>query len=202
MDSNKRTKGVDFDRNRRIQKQVEKLFEVDPETFLICLGDLNGRLKTLEPSIETDCNGRMIENWISNFNLYHLNRTVECIGKYTFNTVNGKSAIDHILTNDKMYMGYKGMHIYEDRSLVDIKTDHCLVRAWFKIGPTSKTTWKKRKWKKVTIIKKDEESLSTFRETFKKQIGKKTSFNKYMEKMKTVLKFTLKKEKRICTGRK
>ena len=30
MDSNKRTKGVDFDRNRRIQKQVEKLFEVDP----------------------------------------------------------------------------------------------------------------------------------------------------------------------------
>ena len=155
------------------------MFEVDPETSLICLGDLNGRLKTLEPSIETDCNGRMIENWISNFNLNHLNQTIECIGKYTFNTVNGKSAIDHILTNDKMYMGYKGMHIDEDKSLADIKTDHCLVRAWFKMGPTSKTRWKKRKWKKITIIKKDEDSLNTFREAFKKQIGKKTSFNPY-----------------------
>ena len=129
MDSNKRTKGVDFDRNRRIQKQVEKLFEVDPETSLICLGDLNGRLKTLESNIETDCNDKMIENWISNFNLNNLNQTPECIGKYTFSTINRKSAIDHILTNDKMYMGYKGKYIDEEKSLVDIKTDHYLVRA-------------------------------------------------------------------------
>merc|ERR1711942_545793 len=93
-------------------------------------GDLNGRLKTLEPNTEIDCNGRIIENWISNFNLNHLNQTVECIGKYTFSTINGKSAIDHILTNDKMYMGYKSMYIDEEKSLVDIKTDHCLVRAW------------------------------------------------------------------------
>ena len=54
----------------------------------------------------------------------------------------------------------------------------------------------------ITIIKKNEDSLNVFRETFKKQIGKKTSFNKYMEKIKTVLKYTLKKEKRISTGRK
>ena len=50
--------------------------------------------------------------------------------------------------------------------------------------------------------KKDEDSLNVFRETFKKQIGKKTSFNKYMEKMKMILKNTLKKEKKISTGRK
>ena len=80
----------------------------------------------------------MIENWISQYNLNHLNQTEECIGTFTFSTSKGKSAIDHILVNNKLYTGYKGMHVNEDRTLLDI-SDHCLVRAWFKIGLGSKT---------------------------------------------------------------
>ena len=142
MDSKKKKKGKDFERNRKIQEQVEKLFKVEPEVSLIYLGDLNGRLKTLEPDIETDSNGEMIENWISQYNLNHLNQTEECIGTYTFSTSNGKSATDHILTNNKLFTGYKRMHINEDKTLLDI-SDHCQVKAWFKIGPVSKTSWKK-----------------------------------------------------------
>ena len=47
-------------------------------------------------------------------------------------------------------------------------SDHCLVRAWFKVGPTSKICWKNnKKLKIVPVIKKDEESLEQFRESFK-----------------------------------
>ena len=93
MDSTKEKQGKDFNRNKKIQKQAEKLFEVEPDVSLICLGDLNGRLKSLEPNIETDANGSMIEYWISKFNLNHLNQTEECIGTYNFNSKNGKSAM-------------------------------------------------------------------------------------------------------------
>ena len=65
MDSTKEKQGKDYNRNRKIQRQVEKLFEVEPDVSLICLGDLNGRLKNLEPNIETDVNWLMIENWIT-----------------------------------------------------------------------------------------------------------------------------------------
>ena len=44
FDCTKLLHGKDFDRNRYIQKQVEKLLEVDPSTALLVLGDFNGRL--------------------------------------------------------------------------------------------------------------------------------------------------------------
>ena len=86
MDSNKKKSGTDFNRNREIQSEAEKLFEVEPDVSLICLGDFNGRLKKLEPRIDTDINGKMIENWTIKYNLNHLNQAKECVGTYTFNT--------------------------------------------------------------------------------------------------------------------
>ena len=128
LDSDKRKSGKNYVRNRKIQEQIEELLEVDPETTLLCLGDLNGRMKTLEPDIETDENGKMIEEWIPKYSLNHLNQSEDCIGTYTFDSANGRSAIDHILTNDKLYEGFKGMHIDEDRKILSI-SDHNLVRA-------------------------------------------------------------------------
>ena len=55
-------KGEDYDANRRLQKEIEKYIEVDPGINLICLGDINGRMKILEPGIETDCNGKWLKN--------------------------------------------------------------------------------------------------------------------------------------------
>ena len=84
MDSSKKKSGKDYNRNRQIQSQAEKLFEVDPDVSLICLGDLNGRLTKLEPNAETDVNGKMIEDWSIKYNLNHLNQSEDCIGTYTY----------------------------------------------------------------------------------------------------------------------
>ena len=101
----------------------------------------------------------MIENWTSKYNLNHLNQTEECQGTFTFNASNGKSAIDHILVNNRLFIEYKGMHIDEEKTLINI-SDHCLVRAWFKIGPSPKTHWKKTKAKIITYIKKMKNPLN------------------------------------------
>ena len=50
FDSNKKSYGVDFNRNRKLQKEIEKLIEVEPGTKVICLGDINGRLTKIEPN--------------------------------------------------------------------------------------------------------------------------------------------------------
>ena len=131
---------------------------VEPEMAMLCLGDINGRLTKLEPHINTDYNGDMIEKWTTNMNLHHLNQTEECIGTYTFNSNNGKSAIGHILINDELLGSYKGMHIDEEKELLNI-SDHCLVRAWFKLGNEEQTRWNRQKIKNVICVKKDEESI-------------------------------------------
>merc|ERR1711874_28589 len=96
----KNKSGKEYEEHRKIQKLIEKLFEVEPEVALICLGDMNGRLKAIEPQIETDSNGKMVEEWTEKFNLHHLNLSEKCIGKYTFHNNSGKkSAIDHVLIN-------------------------------------------------------------------------------------------------------
>merc|ERR1712239_4634 len=73
FDCTKKHQGKDFNKNRVIQKQVEKLIDVDLDTALLVLGDFNGRLSKLETSIRTDVNGKMIESWVEGFNLIHLN---------------------------------------------------------------------------------------------------------------------------------
>ena len=120
FDSTKNKSGRDYDRNRKIQKTIEKLMELEPDVALVCLGDINGRLTRLEPNIATDVNGKMLEEWTSNFSLHHLNLTDKCIGTYTFNSNKGKSAIDHILVNNSLYADYKEMHIDEEKIVLNI----------------------------------------------------------------------------------
>ena len=145
FDSTKLRSGKDYERNRKIQKDIEKLMEVEPDVALICLGDINGRLTRLEPNIATDINGKMLEEWTIKYDLHHLNLTEQCKGTYTFNSNKGKSAIDHILVNSQLMNNYKGMYIDEEKTQLNI-SDHCLVRAWFKVGTNNeRTNWKKAK---------------------------------------------------------
>jgi len=141
MDSSKNKTGRDYEGNRKIQKIIEKLFEVEPDVALLCLGDFNGRLKRLEPHIDTDSNGKMIEDWSVKFNLHHLNQSEKCVGTYTFHSNKGRSAIDHMLVNDRMFEEFRDMYIDEEKELLNISY-HCLVRAWFKMGPKQRTNWK------------------------------------------------------------
>ena len=158
--------------------------EVEPEVHLICLGDINGRLKRLEPHIETDSNGKMIEEWSVKFNLHHLNLSEKCVGKYSFHNNSGRSAIDHILVNDRLVEDFRGIHVDEEKELLNI-SDHCLVRAWFKVGPQPRINWKKTKFKEIEWIKKDVESMKEFEKDLLPKLGKKTSFDGLMRKIKT-----------------
>ena len=93
------------------------------------------------------------------------------------------------------------MHIDEDKTLLDI-SDHCLVRTWFKISPIQRIKSKKPIYKNLRWIKKDEESYEKFKISFKKLIGKKINFNKYMNKLNKTLNTVLLKKKRIKVDKK
>merc|ERR1711874_878430 len=197
FDSSKSTTDRFYTKNRTIQKEVEDLMEVDADTELVCLGDMNGRLSRLEPDIKSDVNGKMVENWVRSKDMNLLNETEECEGVYTFTSPNGQSAIDHILTNDTMTRKYLGMFIDEQRSLLNI-SDHNLVRAWFKLNPgNKKPKWNRTTTKTITWISRDQNRLVNCTESFKKKIGKKISFDKCMSKLKSTINEALKRRKKI-----
>ena len=158
FDCSKLLTGKDFRRNRDLQKQVEKLMEVDIDTSLMVMGDFNGRLAKLEPAIRTDENGRMLETWVEKHSMHHLNALDTCSGTYTFNSKNGKSAIDHMLTNKTLYEKHIGMVIDEDRVMLEM-SDHNLVRAWFHIGNKNYGKIPKKAPKMTTWISREQDRI-------------------------------------------
>ena len=193
FDCTKVLKGKDFKRNREIQKQVEKLMEVDPSTALMVLGDFNGRLSKLEPSIRSDANGKMIEAWVDKLDLFHLNTMDTCVGRYTFDSLNGRSAIDHILTNGLLYQKHIGMWVDEEKTMLNI-SDHNLVRAWFQIGSEHLPKLKKKPVKEITWISREPERIELCVKNFKTKIGKKHSFKKCMNKIKSSIECTMRRK--------
>merc|ERR1711874_959375 len=184
--------GKDYERNRIMQKEIEKLLEVEIDTSLIVLGDFNVRLSKLEPTIKSDANGNMIDKWTQKYYIYHLNTLDSCYGTYTFQSLNGKSAIDHVLTNKSLLNKHIGMLIDEEKAMLNI-SDHNLVRVWFQVGNNNfRTDWKKKALKEITWISRDEDRLTQCATSFKSKIGKKISFGKCMEKIKTSVNSTMK----------
>ena len=161
FDSTKLKTGRDYDRNRKLQRDIEKLMEVEVDTSLIVLGDFNGRLTRLEPTIITDANGKMLEKWTEKYDMFHLNTQDNCNGTYTFHSLNGKSAIDHVLTNKTLLDKHISMYIDEERKMLNI-SDHNLVRIWFKLGnENSKQKWKKKKTPRtITWIGREKDRLT------------------------------------------
>ena len=68
--------------NREMQKEVEEHMLVEDDVNLVVLGDMNARMGILEPERETDANGQMIEEWIYDKDMVHLNRSSKCTGTY------------------------------------------------------------------------------------------------------------------------
>ena len=202
FDSTKLLNGKDYERNRTMQKEIEKLLEVEIDTSLIVLGDFNGRLSKLEPTIKSDANGNMIDKWTQKYDIYHLNTLDSCYGTYTFQSLNGKSAIDHVLTNKTLLNKHIGMVIDEEKAMLNI-SDHNLVRVWFQIGNDNlKTSWEKKAPKEFTWISRDEDRLTQCATSFRSKIGKKISFSKCMEKIKTSVNATMRRRKKIRPGKK
>merc|ERR1712237_68496 len=128
------------------------------------------------------------------FNIHHLNTLESCTGTYTFHSLNGKSAIDHVLINNSLLENYLSMHIDEDGTMLNI-SDHSLVRVWFQLETNrNKPNWKSNKSKTITWISRDEDKLNLCANSFKSMIGKKISFRKCMEKLKITFNSTMKRK--------
>ena len=92
------------------------------------------------------------------------------------------------------------MHIDEEKTMLNI-SDHNLVRVWFKIGnDNNRSDWKKKTKKNITWISRDEDRLILCASSFKSKIGKKISFKKCMNKLKTSVDSTMKRRKMIRLG--
>ena len=201
FDCTKQLSGEDYERNRTLQTKVENLMEVDPDISLILLGDMNGRLVELEPGIRSDANGIMIKTWTNSKDLIHLNTKDTCIGRYTFDSLNGKSAIDHVLVNGCMEKYYIGMWIDEEKTMLDI-SDHNLVRVWFKVGNDNYRGKKRRPLKRATWISRNPINILRCVGNFKASIGRRHGFKECMGKLKTSVSQTMKRTKLQRPGRK
>jgi len=90
--------------------------------------------------------------------LHHLNQSDKCTGVYTYGEEGGKrSAIDHILVNDKFMEHFKSMYIDENKEDLNI-SDYNLVKSWFNIRE-EKTTWKKPRYENIEWYKRDQDLL-------------------------------------------
>ena len=197
--SKKLVKGTEYLKNRNLQKQVEKLMEVDPDTSLLVLGDFNGRLAKLEKGKITDSNGQMLETWVEKYSMHHLNTLDTCDGTYTFSSLNGRSAIDHMLTNGTLYEKHISMVIDEDKAMLNI-SDHNLVRAWFQIGNENYNIPKKKPVKTVTWISREQDRIDLCVSDFKTKIGKKMSFKGCMGKIKTSVEHAMRRKMKRKPG--
>ena len=87
------------------------------------------------------------------------------------------------------------MHIDEEKTMLNI-SDHNLVRVWFKIrNDNNRSDWKKKTKKNITWISRDEDRLILCASSFKSKIGKKISFKKCIDKLKTSVDSTMKRRK-------
>merc|ERR1711970_1234123 len=132
---------------------------------------------------------------------HHLNALETCVGKYTFESLNGKSAIDHMLTNEYMKRKHLGMWIDEGKTQLNI-SDHNLVRAWFKMKPDRYKIKKKKSKKKITWISRKAECLQKCLESFKRKVGRKHSFKGCINKLKTSVEHTMRKSVKKKPGNK
>ena len=82
FDSSKEREGKDYDRNRDIQAQVERMVKDNKRKGLIVLGDFNGHLGLLEDRRD-DINGEMVMKWLDEFDLILMNADEKCEGVYT-----------------------------------------------------------------------------------------------------------------------
>ena len=121
----------------------------------------------------------MLEEWVNNQGLFHLNKSDLCEGVYTYGRPGKpKSAIDHVMVNTKMSECFRGMRVGENAEELNI-SDHNLIRSWFKVG----TSWRKTKLEERTWYSINEESLNKMEKDLEKRIRGPTSFNSMMKKI-------------------
>lgn len=180
--------GID---NRPLYEELSKVLSerCQGDEVLVCAGDYNAYLPQLDGK-END-RGKLMVEFVQQYNLTIGNLTTFCEGKYTRIQGNQRSCLDYVLLNSSAMKLFKGMHIDEQKKIVDC-SDHTLI--------TCKLESKSRpvKTKKVTIkivrhkaaaqvvereLKEDLEagnqiSLNTLKTTLKRNITRQTKIIK------------------------
>ena len=176
--------------------------QVEEGVILVILGDINARITILEPSIETDINGKMIEEWVTGKDIVHLNRSAKCNGIYTFGRPeNRRSAVDHIIVNQEMNNHFKGMRIDENGEELNI-SDHNLVRCWFRMGREKPEKWKKYKTEYREWYSLEPKALEEMEKDLEKRINGPMSFKGMMSIIMVTQEKHLKRSTKIQIGKK
>ena len=182
-------------RNDKIREEIEQKIINNTKENLMVLGDMNGHIGILGEQ-EEDRNGRMILNWVNDFNLVMLNMDERCKGKYTWCANDRKSVIDYMLVNGRMYNRLIGLEIDEEKENIDL-SDHNLMQAsfWYSI---EKEKHKESQTVQQTYISMKEDALKEFSEEMLKEVRldhcrKITEINR---KIKSVAERTLRRSGR------
>ncbi|CAL4150581.1 unnamed protein product [Meganyctiphanes norvegica] len=131
--------------NGKIKKEIEESIKNQNKGGLMILGDFNGHSELLEPNRKEDLNGKMIKEWIENFDLILLNADCKCEGIYTRCRGEQKSAIDMVMVNEEMYRICNKMEIDEGKEIISF-SDHNLINIDLKLGGGNKNGFKSGKW--------------------------------------------------------
>ena len=131
-------------RNKTLRKDIEQIIESNTKEGLIIAGDFNGHLRMIDGK-EDDINGKMLLEWIGNYQLIMLNTEERCEGTFTRVNKDQKTTVDYILVNRKIYDLVEEIKIDENKEIID-GSDHVIMSVKLKTKIFNNGI-KKAKWK-------------------------------------------------------
>ena len=201
FDATKKKDGVDFDRNRELEKEVEREMKGEEGEGVMVLGDFNAHLNVLEEEREDDENGKMVMRWVEE-GMILMNADEICEGKYTWgNTRGARSAIDLVMANEEMYRVIEGMEIDEEGKEIGF-SDHNMVTVSLKLRDGKGERYRDKEWEKRVYYRKDEESLDQLLVKVKGRWARGMGYEEVWGELVGVQEEVLKKEKKKRVGEK
>ena len=181
------------DRNTMLQEIIEDKIQNNTKEGLIITGDFNGHIKDID-NRDTDKNGKMILDWIENYDLILLNTDQRCEGVFTRIRNEQKTTIDYVLVNREMYDKFEKMHIDEEKEIIP-ESDHNLLSVTFRTN--DKQILKKAKWHTNTYYSMKEADLKTFTTELKNK-WENTENKNMQERLKDIEEIAEKNLKRVA----
>ena len=153
--------------NKKIKRDIESMIKNNKKECLMVIGDFNGHLEELDGR-KDDNNGKMVKEWINEYDLMLMNGDEKCEGTFTREQGNLKTAIDMVMVNRALYDKCKGMKIDEEKDVIDI-SDHNLISIEFKARQKCGNNYNKKKWREEECYKKDDSALKEFGDEIEKE---------------------------------
>ncbi|CAL4068271.1 unnamed protein product, partial [Meganyctiphanes norvegica] len=146
--------------NQKIRGEIEKIIKKHKKGGLMILGDYNGHSELLEQDRREDLNGKMVKEWITDYDLILLNADCKCKGLYTRCRGDQKSAIDMVMVNEEMYRMCNKMEIDETKEIISF-SDHNLINIDLNLGGENRKSFESGKWIVDEYIKRDPTSMNS-----------------------------------------